>query len=337
MKAPKAPEPPDPKTVAGAQTGTNIGTAIANQTLGNVNQVTPYGNLTYDVTGTQQWTDPNTGQQYDLPQYTATQTLSPDQMQLLGISNETERNIAEIGRDQSYRIGELLGTPVDLSNEATESRLMELGRYRLDPALDRRRESLRNSLVQQGIMPGSEAYDQEMMRSREAENDAYIQLMLQGRGQAATEAVQERNQPINEISALLSGSQVQAPNFVPTQGQSIPNVDLAGLTMDNYKYRLGNWQQQQAHNQMMMGGLLGTAGNIGAGAIMMSDRRAKTDVRRVGQYGRLPVYAFRYKGDDQERLGFMADEVAQIAPWAVVPGADGFDRVDYDAAQEAAR
>ncbi|PII38583.1 hypothetical protein T190_18770 [Sinorhizobium meliloti CCBAU 01290] len=37
----KAPSPPDPNKTASAQTATNIGTAIANQTLGNVNQVTP--------------------------------------------------------------------------------------------------------------------------------------------------------------------------------------------------------------------------------------------------------------------------------------------------------
>lgn len=335
MKTPSAPKPPDPQETAAAQTGTNIGTAIANQTLGNVNQVTPYGSLTYSQTGATKWTDPNSGQVYDLPQYTATQTLSPEQQALFDLNSQTELNIGQIGVDQSQRIGDLLGTPVDLSNSATEARLMELGRARLDPALDRRRESLQNQLAQRGVMMGSEAYDREMMRNSEAENDAYNQLLLSGRGQAVQEALAQRNQPINEISALMSGSQVSQPNFIPAQGQSLPNVDVAGLTMQNYQYDLANWQNQQAQRGQMLGGLLGTAGNLGGAAIMMSDRRTKTDVRQIGAYGRLPVYAFRYHGGKVEHVGFMADEVAQIAPDAVTYR-DGFAHVDYDKAMEAA-
>ncbi len=41
-----APEAPDPKQTASAQTATNIGTAVANNVMGNANQVTPDGNLT---------------------------------------------------------------------------------------------------------------------------------------------------------------------------------------------------------------------------------------------------------------------------------------------------
>jgi len=47
MGKPKAPPPPDPKATAQAQTGQNIGTAIANANLQMVDQVTPYGTLRY--------------------------------------------------------------------------------------------------------------------------------------------------------------------------------------------------------------------------------------------------------------------------------------------------
>lgn len=51
MAKPKAPTPPDPKETAAAQTGTNVSTGLANTFLGNVNQVTPYGTLTYTYSG----------------------------------------------------------------------------------------------------------------------------------------------------------------------------------------------------------------------------------------------------------------------------------------------
>ena len=52
MCAPEAPKPPDPKETSSAQTGTNIGTAIGNNVMGMVDQVTPYGNMNYTQTGT---------------------------------------------------------------------------------------------------------------------------------------------------------------------------------------------------------------------------------------------------------------------------------------------
>ena len=255
----KAPAPPDPQETAAAQTGTNISTAIANTMLGNVGQVTPNGTLSYDQTGSYDWTDPSTGSTYSIPTFTATQTLSPTGEAINTANQDTQLNLAGIGRDQSARIGELLGTPVDLSNDAVESRLMELGRSRLDPQLAQRRESLRTSLSQQGIKEGSEAYDRAMSRNSQSENDAYNQLLLTGRGQAVQEALTSRNQPINEITALLSGSQVSQPNFVNTPNSSIPTTDYAGLVNDNYNQRLNIWQQEQAQRQGVLGGLFGLA------------------------------------------------------------------------------
>lgn len=259
MCAPDYPSPPDPQETAGAQTGTNISTAIANAFLGNVEQVTPGGSLSYDVTGNYDWTDPSTGNSYSIPTFTATQSLSPEAQAIYNTNLETQGNIANIGADQSARIGDLLGTPIDLSNDATESRLMELGRSRLDPALERRRESLRTSLSQQGIKEGSEAFDRAMARAMEGENDAYNQLLLTGRGQAVQEALTERNQPINEITALLSGSQVSQPNFVNTSQPQIPTTDYAGLVNENYNQRLGIAQAENAYNQNLFGGLFGLA------------------------------------------------------------------------------
>lgn len=321
----KAPAPPDPNKVAGAQTAQNIGTAIAQQNLNNVNQVTPDGSLTYSQSGTMKWTDPNSGKVYDIPQYTATQALSEGQQAIYDTNQAAEANLAGLARDQSARLGTLLGAPVDLSNDAVEGRLMELGRARLDPALERRRESLRTSLSGQGIKEGSAAYDRAMARGMEGENDAYNSLLLQGRGQAVQEALTARNQPINEITALMSGSQVSQPSFVGTNPANIANVDRAGLEMSAYNAKLANWQQQQASKQSLMGGLFG----LGSAAIM-SDVRLKTDIRRVGTSdGGLPIYTYRYRGRPEFHMGVMAQDVAEVMPQAVVQVGE-FLAVNYE-------
>lgn len=60
-KSPQAPAAPDPVATAAAQTQQNKDTAYWNAVLNNVNQITPYGTLTYKQTGG--------GQQYDQAAY----------------------------------------------------------------------------------------------------------------------------------------------------------------------------------------------------------------------------------------------------------------------------
>src|SRR6187431_2747075 len=102
------PEPPNPYQVAGAQTGTNVGTAVANNYLQHVNQNTPTGSLNYSTTGNYQWTDPTNGATYNIPQFTATQTLSPQQQAIQGQQEAAQYNLAGMANAQSSRISGLL-------------------------------------------------------------------------------------------------------------------------------------------------------------------------------------------------------------------------------------
>ena len=68
-----------------------------------------------------------------------------------------------------------------------------------------------------------------------------------------------------------------------------------------------------------------------------SDRRLKTDIKKIGEAKNgLPIYSYKYKGDDQTHIGFMADEVEHVHPEAVGL-AGGYKTVDYDKASRPAR
>ncbi|TIN07181.1 MAG: tail fiber domain-containing protein, partial [Mesorhizobium sp.] len=306
MCAPDPPAPPDPKETSAASTATNVGTAIANANLGNVNQVTPDGNLTYSQTGTYKWNDPYTGKSYDIPTYTATQTLSQTGQAIKDQTDAARLNLGKLANDQSAFLNDFLSKPVDLSNDATEARLMDLGMKRLQPALDARRASNEADLINRGIRPGSDAYAQAQNLENQGENDAYNQLLLQGRGQAVQEALAQNSAPINNLTALLSGSQVSQPNFVNANMPTIPTTDVAGLINTNYNQKLQNWQQQAQSSSDLFGGLFG----LGANVIKYSDRRVKTNIRRVGEFANgLAKYAFEYVWGGGEQIGVMADEV----------------------------
>lgn len=474
MGKPKAPTPPDPKETAAAQTGTNVSTSIANAALGNVNQVTPYGNLTYNQSGTHKFTDPTTGKTIDVPTYTATQTLSPSQQAIFEQSQQAQGNLAKIGNQQSAFLADYLNKPMDFSNlpaggdaskintpqyqqfqsgpqlstqiadaGAIQTQLGDAGQItkdygpkdgyagnvqqvqdalfsRLNPQLDRQRQELETSLANQGIRIGSTAYDTAMNQYNQGVNDQRTSVLLaagqeqsrlanldaqragfqnaaqqqqynqllgsgqfanaaqqqqfaqnatqgefgntarqqmfqnqnsvtgqnnalqdqrmnaqlaqfnaanQQRQMALQEAYARRAQPINEITSLLSGAQVQNPNFVNTNMPNIPTVDYAGLVNENYNQRLGVYNQQMAQRQGLLGGLLG----LGSSAIMASDRRAKKDIKKRGRIDGTNIYEFRYRGEDGDapkHIGVMAQEVEKTRPEAVTE-IGGVKHVDY--------
>lgn len=330
MKSPSPPPAPDPVATAAAQSGANRDTAISQGILNMTNQVGPDGSLTYNKIGDETLTDSLTGKTYSVPRYQATTALSPSGQRVNDINNQTQENIATIGRDQSARIGGLLSSPVNLNNEATESRLMELGSKRLDPRFAQEEDALRTALINRGIRPGTAAFNAEFSNFSQGKNDAYNQLLLQGRGQAVQEILAERNQPINEISALLSGSQVSQPNFVNTPQSQVAGTDYQGAVNTAYQGQLNSYNQKVASNNAMMGGLFGLAGTIGTAGLKYSDRRLKTDVEKVGTLDNgLPVYSYRYKGSDAPEIGVMAQDVRKHNPDAVHRQPSGYDAVDY--------
>ncbi|QOF71857.1 tail fiber domain-containing protein [Aminobacter sp. SR38] len=326
MGKPKAPTPPDPKETSAASTGTNISTAIANSWLNNANQVTPDGTITYTKTGEEKITDPYTGKTYTIPKTTVTTTLSEAAQKIKDQTDAAQLNLGTLANNQSSFLNEYMAKPFDGSNEAVESRLMELGRKRLDPLIAQQNEALQTRLANQGIMPGSAAYDRAMAQQGQTTNDAYNSLLLSGRQQAFAEAKAVRDQPINEISALLSGSQISSPQAQGFNGSTIPTTDNAGLINENYNQKMNAYNQQMAQRNSVLGGLFG----LGANLIKFSDKRLKTDIKKIGKTtDGQPLYAYRYKAGGPMQLGLMAQDVEKKRPDAVITTPSGFKAVDY--------
>lgn len=227
---------------AQAQSDMNKQTAVTQTQLNSTNQVTPYGNLTYKQIGT--WDD-------GTPRFEATQTLSPDQQQLLDLSTATQKNLGQIGVDQSSRIGNLLNTPFSLDASRGKA-ISDIQKTFLDPQWGENQSSLETKLLNQGVRPGTEAYDKAMRDFSTNRQRAYDQMFLDSYDKGTNSALTERNQPINEISALLSGSQVSQPNFTQTPQSNVAPVDYTGLVNNQYNAQL-------SQNNAMMGGIFGLA------------------------------------------------------------------------------
>jgi Phage tail lysozyme/Chaperone of endosialidase len=104
--------------------------------------------------------------------------------------------------------------------------------------------------------------------------------------------------------------------------------------LDTAKYQ--QFLQQQGYPFQLTQFLANIAEGTGAlsgsttSTTQASDERLKHDIKKIGTANDgLPIYSFKYKGDDQTRIGFMAQDVEKKIPEAVgVMG--GYKTVDYD-------
>jgi hypothetical protein len=323
-----APKPPDPRETAAASTSTNVGTAIANAFMQNANQVTPNGNLTYDQTGTFTWNDPYTGKSYEIPRFTATQTLSPEQQAIKEQTDAAQKNLAGLANQQSGFLQDYMSKPFTYDNKDAENWAYDLASQRILPQQQQNEEALRTKLLNSGIREGSAAWNSEMQRLTNANTDQLNQLALNGRQMGFQEAQAQRVEPINEITALLSGSQVSQPNYVNANMPTIPTTDVAGIINQDYQNRLGAYQQQQAG----LGGLFSGIGSLAGGLIGLSDRRAKKDIKKRGEIDGMGIYDFKYKGGNEKHTGLMAQDVEKKRPGAVMTGPGGLKMVNYSKA-----
>lgn len=165
------------------------------------------------------------------------------------------------------------------------------------------------------------------------------------------------------VAGQQSGQALQAASMFPSLAQTgqMPGqlssafADWgAGFQNQALQDQMSRWnfyQNLPAQTAQQYSGLLTGAGGLGgsstsnsrqnmgaqdwaslalAAFAAFSDRRLKTDIKRVGTLDSdLAVYRYRYKGDERYQIGVMADEVREKFPDAVHVGPGGFDMVDY--------
>jgi len=261
----EAPPPPDYVGAANATAQGNIDAARVATAANRVNQVTPYGNLTYKQTGTDS---------YGNPTWTATQELAPAQQKILeqqaGLSSGL-LNTAQQGLDYA---GSLMAKPgIDMSKlpstgfdpgQSYQDAMMK----RLSPQIDRENQSFEQDMANKGIGAGTQAYNTAKTLLAQNQNDRLNQATVQGLNagltanqQAFAQQGYNQMQPINVINALRTGSQVASPQYVnPAQQATTAGPDILGATGQQYNAQLGATNANNAATSGFFGGLM----NMGA-------------------------------------------------------------------------
>lgn len=91
----------------------------------------------------------------------------------------------------------------------------------------------------------------------------------------------------------------------------------------------GGGQTGGSGGSSMGQGMSGVSGMMGGGFGGYSDIRLKTDIEPIGlSPSRIPMYNFKYKGEEGLYQGVMAQELKKIKPEAVIE-INGYYAVDY--------
>jgi hypothetical protein len=231
-----------------------------------------------------------------------------------------------------------LGTGDSARNQAIESAYNQSA-SRLDPMFSRREDSTRTRLLNQGLVEGSEAYNQQMGDLGRDRNDAYTSALasaisqgtaagdsafrnnMASRQQGMSEMLRARGQPLAEMQALQGF--LGQPNFMGASAGQAPN--LLGAAQAQHGADMQAWQGTNQAYADLFGGLanlgMGVAGFFG------SDERFKRDVVRLTEEAApgVPVAEWEYLSEPGRRYrGVIAQDVQAHYPHLVRANPDGY-------------
>lgn len=187
----------------------------------------------------------------------------------------------------------------------------------------------------------AQAANQQMAQesaNREAQNQIFNQQMSSANFQNAARQNDLQmqlglyNQPLNQVNALMSASQIQNPTFQAYTGANVNAAPVFQAAQQTGQDAQAAYAQQiaAANAKMAAIGALGGAAGTALSGTSFSDIRLKSKIVRVGTHP-LGVGIYEYDIDGRRERGVIAQEVERVLPSAVIEHPDGYKMVDYGA------
>ena len=246
----------NPYIQAAQQTSLGNLAGAQNATAANrVNQSTPYSNLNYTQTGT----DANGN-----PIWSANQTLAGP---LAGAQSSLAQGVANQAAQGFNPNTPSVGiNPGQLYSDA----IMQ----RLQPQQAHAQQQQAASLANQGIAPGTDAYNNAMRTFQQGQNDQLtsaqvggINVGLQANQQAFNQQLQQANLPYQQLGAFQQATQ---PGYVnPYNQQAVSGPDYTNAYSTAQNANIAQQNQQIAQQANLQNGLfgLGSSSILGAGGV----------------------------------------------------------------------
>jgi hypothetical protein len=348
-----SPPPPDYTGAAIAQAQSAQEAQTRADWTNRPNMDTPWGQSKWTASAS---VDPATGK--PITEWSNKVSLSGDQQKSLDDQMAIQSGRSDLAKGMMGRLGEATQKPFDWSNmqelagvpatgDDTRKRV-EQGLFdRMAPQHAQAQAGLEGQLANMGLTRGSEAWNREMQRLGDQQSRERFNALEQGgqeqqrqygmnmqsagyqnqlRQQQIAEQAQQRNMPLNELNALLSGQQVNSPGFQNfAQSTSSGGAPLMQAAQAQYGAAQDAYNAKSAQSAGIMSGVGALAGGA---MMMMSDIRLKSNVRRIGTHPR-GVGIYEYDIFGEHAVGVMAQELQAVAPELVSVSPSGYLMVNY--------
>jgi hypothetical protein len=278
------PNAPDTQTMISAQNNANLLSAQEQQAINQTDQITPYGSLTY------QHPDPS-----DPGATVAVQNLTPAEQANLSYSNQAQNamgsnvnallasnsGLLSNGYDVNGGVNALQYGTDNPSGGASEQALQNSIMAQLNPQLQQESAALQTSLRNQGLAPGSDAWNNAMRQQAQNQTSAQLQAVQAGDnlyfqnaglnnsaiGQAQSMYDTGQNQLLGVAGNILGGAYVQSPNLVNTPTESVAPTNALGAYATNYQDALNTHNTNYAQNQALINYGTNTISQFGGAAM----------------------------------------------------------------------
>ena len=226
-----------------------------------------------------------------VPSVTSNITLNPQVQAALNSQLGTTAAEGNLAQQYEQQVNNTMQTPYNLNSvgaaptpdAAYQQSIMNNQNQLEQPYIDRSNEQLQASLANQGITAGSQAYNNAEMDQNNSLNNLQEQnvqnatqqeqsqfaMQQQAYQQQLQNYSQNYTMPLNQLSALQSGSQVTQPSFSSPAQTTVSPTNVAGITQNSYQDLLNASNANQASSNSMMSGLFGLGGSLGAAALLM--------------------------------------------------------------------
>lgn len=267
--------------------GTAAGTAERQKQIQELSsQINSYAGLTAPSRSSAEFQiDPNSP--------LVTQTLSPEQQAIYNQQTTNQQGLGSLANQGIGAAQGIIGSKVDYSGapaapgdyNSLRSQVYDAMMARPNEDLGIKRDNTNSDLIAAGIRPGSKAYDNQMNLINRQQNDAQQQAIInagnqtqqaygmdmQSRQQGLSELLAQRQVPLNEITALMSGSQTSNPFQMPgyAQNANVQAAPVYNAANAAGQYGTDVYNAKQASNSANTAGLVGLGGTaLMAGAMM---------------------------------------------------------------------
>ena len=197
-----------------------------------------------------------------------------------------------------------------------------------------------NQMYQQGenraLQAAGMRADMAGMRNQAFQQGQQRDLQAAGMMPGLAQSKLQQTDYLQDIGNQFQGQQQNEINARILRDQQGQGMEAAGIR--DYLSLVGGVGGQFGTQSGTASENMGLASTLGFGLSaakyalpLFSDRRLKTDIKRVGETDAgLGVYTYRYKAGGAVHMGVMADEVAELMPGAVGEES-GYNTVNYEA------